>query len=113
MTEIKSMGPHHWSEVKRIYEEGLRTGNASFQAAAPEWEEWDKTHIQTGRLVAFEYGTMVGWAAMTMVSDRCVYGGVAEISVYVAENARGKGVGKELLKSLIQNSEANKFWTLQ
>jgi L-amino acid N-acyltransferase YncA len=113
MIEIKSMGPRHWNEVRRIYEEGLATGNATFQTTAPEWEEWDKAHIQTGRLVAFENGIIVGWAALTPVSGRCVYGGVAEISVYVAETARGKGVGKFLLKSLIENSEANRFWTLQ
>ena len=107
------MEPHHWNEVKRIYEEGLSTGNATFQTSAPEWEEWDKAHIQTGRLVATENENIIGWAALTPVSDRCVYGGVAEISIYVADSARGRGVGKKLLRSLIENSEANRFWTLQ
>src|SRR4249920_3890799 len=107
MIEIKPMQPHHWNEVRRIYEEGLRTGNATFQTSAPDWEEWDKAHIQTGRLIAFENENIIGWAALTAVSSRCVYGGVAEISVYVSENAREKGVGKELLKSLIEDSEAN------
>ena len=113
MAEIKTMDPRHWNDVRRIYEEGLRTGNATFQTTAPAWEEWDKAHIQTGRLVAIEKGNIIGWAALTPVSSRCVYGGVAEISVYVSENARGKGIGKELLKSLIEDSEANGFWTLQ
>ena len=107
------MDPQHWNEVKRIYEEGLNTGNATFQTSAPDWEEWDKAHIKTSRLVALENGVVVGWAALTPVSDRCVYGGVAEISVYIGENARGKGVGKELLNALIKSSEANNFWTLQ
>ena len=113
MIEIKPLEPLHWNEVRRIYEEGLHTDNATFQTSAPEWDEWDKTHLQTGRLIAIENEKIIGWAALTPVSGRCVYGGVAEISVYVSENARGKGVGKELLKSLIENSEANGFWTLQ
>lgn len=107
------MQPHHWNEVSRIYEEGLRTGNATFQTSAPEWEEWDSSHIKTCRLLAVENENILGWAALTPVSGRCVYGGVAEISVYVSEDARGKGVGKSLLKSLIEDSEANGFWTLQ
>lgn len=113
MIAIKPLEPLHWSAVKRIYEEGLNTGNATFQTSAPEWEEWDKAHVQTGRLVAIENENIIGWAALSPVSGRCVYGGVAEISVYVSENARGKGIGKELLKSLIEDSEANGFWTLQ
>lgn len=103
----------HWNEVRRIYEEGVATGNASFQTNAPEWEEWDKTHIQKCRLIALDNGKTVGWAALSAVSDRCVYGGVAEVSVYVSNIARGKGIGKELLRNLIESSELNRFWTLQ
>jgi L-amino acid N-acyltransferase YncA len=113
MIEIKTMEPDHWNEVKRIYEEGLATGNASFQTTAPEWDEWDKTHIRKCRLVALDNNIIVGWAAMSSVSDRCVYGGVAEVSVYVSNSVRGKGIGKELLRILIVNSESNQFWTLQ
>jgi len=107
------MEPHHWNEVRRIYEEGLSTGNATFQTSAPEWEEWDKAHIESSRLIALDNGQMVGWTALTPVSSRCVYGGVAEVSIYVADSARGKGVGKILLKELIASSEAGNFWTLQ
>ncbi len=107
------MEPHHWNEVKRIYEEGLATGNATFQTTAPEWEEGDKAHIRNCRLIAIDNGKIVGWAALSPVSDRCVYGGVAEVSVYVSKSARGKGIGKELLKDLVENSESNQFWTLQ
>jgi L-amino acid N-acyltransferase YncA len=113
MIEIKTMEPQHWNEVKRIYEEGLSTGNATFQTSAPEWEEWDKAHIQKCRLIALDNGKLVGWAALSSVSDRCAYGGVAEVSVYVSNAARGKGIGKELLQNLIEDSESNQFWTLQ
>jgi L-amino acid N-acyltransferase YncA len=113
MIEIKAMEPHHWNEVKRIYEEGLITGNATFQATAPEWEEWDKAHFESSRLIAMDDEQIVGWTALTPVSSRCVYGGVAEVSVYVADGARGKGVGKILLKELIASSEEGNFWTLQ
>jgi L-amino acid N-acyltransferase YncA len=113
MIEIKAMESDHWDEVRRIYEEGLATGNATFQMSAPEWVEWNKSHIQKCRLIALDNGKIFGWAALSPVSDRCVYGGVAEVSVYVSNSARGKGIGKELLRNLIENSESNQFWTLQ
>jgi L-amino acid N-acyltransferase YncA len=110
--EIIKMLPHHWQDVKKIYEEGIKTRNATFQTAAPEWEEWNNSHLQTCRLIAVD-NVVVGWAALTPVSERCVYAGVAEVSVYVAQNARGKGVGKQLLQVLISESEQHNIWTLQ
>ena len=103
----------HWEAVKKIYEEGIATGNATFQTAAPEWEEWDKAHVKNSRLVAIENNEILGWAALTVVSGRCVYAGVGEVSVYVAAAARGNGTGKKLLAALIAESEKNNFWTLQ
>ena len=111
--QIEKMNPAHWPSVKLIYENGIATGNATFQTSAPEWEEWNKTHVQTCRLVAFEENKIVGWAALTPVSSRCVYAGVAEVSVYVADWARGKGIGSALLAALITESELQNFWTLQ
>ena len=107
------MLPEHWPSVKKIYQEGIATGNATFQTTAPEWEEWDAAHVKKSRLVSIEHNNVLGWAALTAVSGRCVYGGVAEVSVYVAADARGKGVGKKLLQALIDESEKNNFWTLQ
>ena len=107
------MLPYHWEDVKRIYEEGIATANATFQTAAPSWEEWNKDHLTTARFVAVDNHEMLGWAALTPVSGRCVYAGAAEVSVYVAYNARGKGVGKQLLQSVINESEHHNIWTLQ
>ena len=111
--EIIAMNAGHWPDVKRIYEEGIATGHATFQTAAPTWEEWDGSHLPHSRLVALDGGKVVGWAALTPVSGRCVYAGVAEVSVYIAETARGRGVGKQLLSALISESEAKGLWTLQ
>jgi L-amino acid N-acyltransferase YncA len=107
------MLPEHWEEVKRIYEEGIATGNATFQTAAPSWEEWDLAHLKTCRVIAVENNEVLGWAALTPVSSRCVYAGVAEVSVYVAAKARGKKIGSILMQALINQSEENGIWTLQ
>ena len=113
MITLNLMKPSHWKAVKEIYEEGIATGNATFQLSAPNWEEWNNSHLQHSRIVAKEDNNVLGWAALTPVSGRCVYAGVAEVSVYVSDKARGKGVGKQLLQKLIEESEANNIWTLQ
>jgi phosphinothricin acetyltransferase len=102
-----------WPTVRRIYGEGIATGNATFETSLPEWEEWDSSHLSSCRLVAKLSDEVVGWAALSRVSSRCVYGGVAEVSVYVAEKSRGNGIGLRLLSSLIEASERQGIWTLQ
>ena len=93
--------------------QGIATGNATFQTEAPAWPQWDGSHLPHSRLAAFEGGKMAAWAALTPVSSRCVYAGVAEVSIYVAEKFRGRGIGKLLVLRLIAESEANGLWTLQ
>jgi phosphinothricin acetyltransferase len=105
--------PVHWPAVKKIYEEGLSTGNASFETTAPSWENWDAAHLSAPRLVMMQGDTVCGWAALTPVSGRCVYAGVAEVSVYVSHDFRGQGIGRKLLDELIRQSETAQFWTLQ
>ncbi len=100
--DIIEMHPSHWESVKQIYAEGIATGNATFQTDIPSWIEWDEAHIKNSRLIAIDNNEVLGWAALTPVSGRCVYAGVAEVSVYVSEKARGKGVGKTLLNALIK-----------
>ena len=96
-----------------IYGEGIATGQATFETILPEWQQWDAGHLPLGRFVAREGNKILGWAALSPVSRRQVYAGVAEVSVYIAASARGKGVGKALMAKLIEASEANGFWTLQ
>jgi L-amino acid N-acyltransferase YncA len=110
---IRAMQDADWPSVKAIYEEGIATGHATFEKNAPSRELWDTSHLRDCRLVYEEAGQVLGFAALSPVSDRCVYGGVAEVMVYVAAAARGKGVGKALLAALAEASEAKGLWTLQ
>lgn len=111
---IVPLEAHHWESVRDIYIEGIATGNATFETDAPSWEHWDKAHLASCRLVAInDQKSVLGWAALSPVSSRCVYGGVAEISVYIASTERGKGVGTQLLDALIRASEREGLWTLQ
>jgi phosphinothricin acetyltransferase len=110
---IKPMQQEHWEQVKQIYESGIATGIATFETTAPSWEKWNDVHLTFARLVAVDNNEVVGWAALSPVSSRCVYGGVAEVSVYVADKHKGKGIGKLLLQKLIKESESNGIWTLQ
>ena len=114
--EIEELRREHWEQVRAVYLEGLATGHATFETEAPEWEVWDAAHLPFARLVArsnVEGGEVLGWAALSPVSRRRVYEGVAEVSVYVAERARGGGVGLALLRALVEESERRGVWTLQ
>jgi len=111
--EIRTMLPADWAAVRAIYLEGIATGNATFEPEAPAWERWDAKHLPAGRLVLVADGAIIGWAALSGVSDRCVYAGVAEVSVYVAGAARGQGAGRRLLDALVRASEDAGIWSLQ
>ena len=110
--KLEPMREGDWPAVKAIYEEGITTGQATFETKAPPWETWNADHLAAGRLVARNRGQVVGWAALSPVSGRCVYAGVAEVSVYVAEKVRGQGIGTALLQALIIDSEEAGIWTL-
>lgn len=110
---LKAMTAQDWEQVRHIYQEGLATGNATFETQAPEWEIWDARHLPTCRLVARQGQTILGWAALSPVSSRAVYAGVAEVSIYVGAAARGQGVGHALMAALIDESEQCGIWTLQ
>jgi len=107
------MEPSDWPAVKTIYEQGIATKLATFETSAPSWQDWDGGHLVDLRLVAEEAGEVVGWAALSPVSRRACYAGVAEDSVYVSEEARGRGVGAALLGRLLADADEAGFWTIQ
>jgi L-amino acid N-acyltransferase YncA len=113
-TTVDTMTEVHWPEVRAIYQSGIDTGHATFATAPPAtWAAWQQDHLNDLSLVALRDTTVVGWASLAAVSGRCVYAGVAEVSVYIAPDARGRGVGRQLLGALIERSETNNLWTLQ
>jgi phosphinothricin acetyltransferase len=109
---IRGLEERDWPAVKAIFEEGIATRAATFETEVPSWEDWDGAHLSL-RLVAEEDGEVVGWAALSPYSARECYRGVAESSVYVAERARGRGIGRALMERLVRDSEEAGFWTLQ
>lgn len=113
MIEIIEMHPEHWEAVSEIYLQGIATKQATFQTEAPSWEDWDKGHLPKLRYVALDAGTITGWVALSPVSSRCVYAGVTEVSVYINEQYRGKGIGAALMGKIITESEDQNIRTIQ
>lgn len=110
---IKKLQLQHWPEVARIYGQGIATGDATFETEIPTWESWNSSHLAEHRFIATSSGKVVGWVAIAPVSERCVYGGVVESSVYVSAEAQGTGVGTSLLECLIESTERAGIWTIQ
>lgn len=114
MITIRNLEPGDWPAVREIYVQGIATGDATLETSAPEWQVWDQSHVAGLRFVALsDNGEIAGWAALTPVSGRCVYAGVAEVSVYIGSRFRGQKIGDTLLKHLILESEKGGYWTLQ
>ena len=114
MITIRQLEPEDWPAVREIYAQGIATGDATLESSPPEWQVWDQSHVARHRFVALsDSDEIAGWAALTPVSGRCVYAGVAEVSVYIGSSYRGKKIGDALLKHLIVESENGGYWTLQ
>ena len=113
MVEVRPLVASDWPAVAAIFAEGIATGDATFETAAPTWEDWDARHLPEHRFVAELEGDVAGWIAVVPYSSRAAYRGVGEESVYVAERARGRGVGRRLLATVIESARAGGLWTLQ
>jgi L-amino acid N-acyltransferase YncA len=111
--QIDTMKSDDWEKVRSIYLAGIDTGNATFETDAPAWSAWDAAHLKEHRLVVKDGARILAWAALSPVSGRCVYSGVAELSIYVSSDYRGQGVGSVLLSALIESTEKAGLWTLQ
>lgn len=111
--QIRRLAPEDWDAVRAIYLAGIAGGDATFETTAPGWDEWNRSHLPAPRLAAVDGEKIVGWAALSAVSARAVYAGVAEVSVYVAPARHGHGIGRALLEALVRESEQNGIWTLQ
>ena len=110
---IDEMKAEGWEDVRAIYLEGIATKNATFEQSAPDWEDWNRNHLNVCRFVVRENNQIIGWAALNPVSRRSVYSGVVEVSIYISDHAKGRGVGKTLLNRLVEASEKAGIWTLQ
>lgn len=111
---IRPMAFRDWDKVRRIYFEGIQTGTATFQTTVPSWESWDSGHLSVCRLIAEDgNGCVAGWCALSPISSRPVYRGVAEVSIYIASQFRQRGVGRALMEALVKESEKEGLWTLQ
>ena len=110
---LRPMSPADWPAVEEIYRQGIESGNATFETEVPSWESWDAARSPECRIMADMDGQVVGFASLSPVSGRCVYGGVREVTIYVAESARGRGVGGQLLSRLVAATEEHGIWTLQ
>lgn len=111
--QIDPMKTSDWDQIRKIYLDGIKTGLATFQTTAPEWNEWDQGHVKSCRIVARSGSSILGWAALSPTSSRCCYKGIGEVSIYISNACKGQGIGTALLKHLIYESEDNGFWTLQ
>lgn len=111
--QIEALTKNDWDVVRSIYLEGIATGEATFEKDPPSFEEWDSSHLPDCRIIARRGNQIVGWAALSPVSNRCVYRGVAEVSIYIAASSRGEGIGKILLDALIKASEETGIWILE
>ena len=110
---VRPLQPRDFAAVAAIFAQGLATGLATFETEVPSWEEWDAAHLPGHRYVAERDGEIAGWVAVVPYSRRAVYRGVGEVSVYVAERARARGVGRALLETVIESARDGGLWTLQ
>lgn len=110
--KIRKMHPDDWKQVSKIYAEGITGRNATFETIVPSWVIWDEKHLDIARLVAEENGRILGWVALGAVSHREVYRGITEVTIYIANEAQGKGIGFALMQAMIEQSEAAGIWTI-